>query len=66
MHLSVVGWPKDAAGDEVEMGADHLAKAIFRNVKHVYDVTDLRVLEVRPALSLTKSMMSVRIGLTIL
>ena len=47
MHLSVVGWPKDGAGDEVEMGTSGLfSEGYFPNVEHVHDITDLRVLDV--------------------
>ena len=42
MHLSVVGVPKDGAGDGVKMGTSgYLASVILPIFEHVHDITDL-------------------------
>jgi hypothetical protein len=41
LHLSVVGWPIDGAGDAVEMGTSRsLSEGFFPNVEHVHGITD--------------------------
>jgi hypothetical protein len=40
LHLSVVGWPIDGAGDELQMGTTGLiSECYFPEFEHVHDTT---------------------------
>jgi hypothetical protein len=41
LHLSVVGWPIDGAGDELQMGTRGLlSECYFPEPEHVHDITE--------------------------
>jgi len=43
LHLSVVGWPIDGAGDELQMGTGGLlSESYFPTFEHVHGITDLQ------------------------
>jgi hypothetical protein len=47
LHLSVVGWPIDGAGDGVEMGTGRLlSECCFPTFEHVHGITEFPI---RPA-----------------
>jgi hypothetical protein len=41
LHLSVLGWPIDGAGDDVKMGTSRsFSEGFLQNVEHVHGITD--------------------------
>jgi hypothetical protein len=50
LHLSVIDWPIDGAGDGLKMVTSaSLSECFFPIFKHVYDITDLEAHPLHPA-----------------